>query len=96
MRPCSAYVTAVAAGGRRPPGTPELKVVHTALHGVGDATLRAALDAAGWPAPVPVAAQREPDPDFPTVPYPNPEAAGRARPGPRDRRAGRRRPGAGQ
>ena len=72
----SAYVTAVAAGGRRPPGTPELKVVHTALHGVGDATVRAALDAAGWPPPVSVAAQREPDPDFPTVPYPNPEEPG--------------------
>ena len=71
-----AYVTAVAAGGRRPAGTPELKVVHTALHGVGDATLRAVLAAAGWPAPAPVAAQREPDPGFPTVPYPNPEAPG--------------------
>ena len=34
----SAYVTAVAAGGRRPAGAPGLKVVHTALHGVGDAT----------------------------------------------------------
>jgi phosphomannomutase len=72
----SAYVTAVAAGGRRPAGAPGLKVVHTALHGVGDATLRAVLDAAGWAAPVPVAAQREPDPDFPTVPYPNPEEPG--------------------
>jgi phosphomannomutase len=72
----SAYVTAVAAGGRRPAGAPGLKVVHTALHGVGDATLRAVLDAAGWPAPVPVAAQREPDPAFPTVPYPNPEEPG--------------------
>jgi phosphomannomutase len=72
----AAYVTSVAARGRRAPGTPELKVVHTALHGVGDATLRAVLAAAGWPSPVPVAAQREPDPDFPTVPYPNPEAPG--------------------
>ena len=72
----SAYVRAVAAGGRRPPGTPELKVVHTALHGVGDATVRAALAAAGWPAPVPVTAQRTPDPAFPTVPYPNPEEPG--------------------
>jgi phosphomannomutase len=71
-----AYVAAVAAGGRRAPGTPELKVVHTALHGVGDATLRAVLAAAGWPEPVPVTAQRQPDPDFPTVPYPNPEAPG--------------------
>jgi phosphomannomutase len=72
----SAYVTAVAADGRRPAGAPGLKVVHTALHGVGDATLRAVFDAAGWPPPVPVAAQREPDPAFPTVPYPNPEEPG--------------------
>ena len=72
----SAYVTAVAAGGRRPAGTPLLKVVHTALHGVGDATVRAVLAAAGWPDPVPVAEQRQPDPDFPTAPYPNPEAPG--------------------
>ena len=71
-----AYVTEVAAGGRRPPGAPGLTVVHTALHGVGDATLRAVLAAAGWPEPVPVAAQRQPDPGFPTVPYPNPEVPG--------------------
>jgi phosphomannomutase len=71
-----AYVAAVAAGGRRPAGAPELKVVHTALHGVGDATLRAVLSRAGWPGPVPVTAQRQPDPEFPTVPYPNPEAPG--------------------
>jgi phosphomannomutase len=76
-----AYVTAVAAGGRRAggglaAGAPGLKVVHTALHGVGDVTLRAVLAAAGWPAPVPVAAQQKPDPAFPTVPYPNPEEPG--------------------
>ena len=71
-----AYVTQVAARDRRPPGSRELNVVHTALHGVGDATLRAVLAAAGWPDPVPVAAQRQPDPAFPTVPYPNPEAPG--------------------
>jgi phosphomannomutase len=70
------YVAAVAAGGRREPGGPPLTVVHTALHGVGDVTLRAVLDAAGWPAPVSVAEQRLPDPAFPTVPYPNPEAPG--------------------
>jgi phosphomannomutase len=77
-----AYVTAVAAGGRpiaagdAGPDGRELRVVHTALHGVGDATLRAVLAAAGWPPPVPVDAQRRPDPGFPTVPYPNPEASG--------------------
>ena len=94
-----AYVTAVApraAGRGRPGGRRPLTVVHTALHGVGDATLRAVLAAAGWPAPVPVAAQQQPDPGFPTVPYPNPEAPGvldlaRAA----AERAGRR-PGAGQ
>ena len=66
----------MAAGGRRAPGTPELKVVHTALHGVGDATLRAVLATAGWPQPLPVTAQQRPDPAFPTLPYPNPEAPG--------------------
>jgi phosphomannomutase len=71
-----AYVAVVAAGGRRPADAPGLQVVHTALHGVGDATLRAVLAAAGWPAPLPVSAQRQPDPRFPTVPYPNPEAPG--------------------
>ena len=72
----SAYIAAVAAGDRRPGPGPGLKVVHTALHGVGDGTLRAVLASAGWPAPVPVAAQQQPDPAFPTVPYPNPEAPG--------------------
>jgi phosphomannomutase len=70
------YVAAVAAGGRRAPGAPGLKVVHTALHGVGDATLREVLAAAGWPEPAGVAAQQWPDAAFPTVPYPNPEAPG--------------------
>ncbi len=70
------YVAAVAAAGRRPPGSRDLKVVHTALHGVGDVTLREVLAVAGWPAPISVAAQRRPDPAFPTVPYPNPEAPG--------------------
>jgi phosphomannomutase len=63
-------------GATRAAAAAPLKVVHTALHGVGDATLRAVLAAAGWPEPVPVAAQRLPDPGFPTVPYPNPEAPG--------------------
>jgi phosphomannomutase len=71
-----AYVTAVAARGRPPAGAPRLKVVHTALHGVGDATFRAVLTAAGWPPPIPVTAQQQPDPTFPTAHYPNPEEPG--------------------
>jgi phosphomannomutase len=74
----TAYVLAVADadGGRPAPVVKQLKVVHTALHGVGDATLRAVFEQAGWPAPIPVTAQQEPDPHFPTAHYPNPEIPG--------------------
>jgi phosphomannomutase len=71
-----AYVAAVAAHGHGAPGMRQLKVVHTAMHGVGDGTLRAVLATAGWPAPVPVVAQQRPDAAFPTLPYPNPEEPG--------------------
>ncbi len=92
----SAYVTAVAAGRRRPlaadarqaaggratadgggpAAEPGLKVVHTALHGVGDATLRAVLASAGLAGPGAGCRPAAPDPAFPTVPYPNPEEPG--------------------
>ncbi len=64
-------VTVVAADTPR-----DVTVVHTALHGVGSETVRRAFVAAGYPEPIPVASQAEPDPMFPTVSFPNPEEPG--------------------
>ncbi|WP_370085141.1 phospho-sugar mutase [Streptacidiphilus sp. MAP12-16] len=59
------------------PHTPrDLSVVYTPLHGVGRDTLLSAFKRAGFPTPSTVTAQGDPDPDFPTVSFPNPEEPG--------------------
>ena len=54
----------------------QLKIVYTAMHGVGKETVEAVFKKAGFPPPIMVTEQVEPDPAFPTVAFPNPEEPG--------------------
>jgi phosphomannomutase len=54
----------------------DLRIVLTPMHGVGGETAKAVLKAAGFTDVTLVAEQAEPDPDFPTVSFPNPEEPG--------------------
>ena len=70
-----AYVVKAAAVVH-PGGPRALSIVLTPLHGVGGGTAVRALVEAGFTAPYVVAEQEAPDPDFPTVAFPNPEEPG--------------------
>jgi phosphomannomutase len=54
----------------------DLTYVYTAMHGVGYELFRRVLTNAGFPEPISVPEQQKPDPDFPTVSFPNPEEPG--------------------
>ncbi len=69
-----ALVASAAAGGSGP--RPGLNVVYTPMHGVAGNLMLRAIRQAGFTRPHVVAAQAEPDPDFPTVAFPNPEEPG--------------------
>jgi len=57
-------------------GSPPLTVVYTPLHGVAGSLMLRAIERANLAVPHVVKAQADPDPDFPTVAYPNPEEPG--------------------
>ena len=69
-----AYVEAVVA--LPADGPRDLVAVYTPMHGVGRDTLVEAVSRAGFPPLHVVREQAEPDPDFPTVAFPNPEEPG--------------------
>ncbi len=71
----SAYLDACAALAL-PDSPREVRVAYTPMHGVGGDTVLQVLARAGYPAPAVVAAQFSPDPQFPTVAFPNPEEPG--------------------
>ncbi|KAI9056683.1 phosphoglucomutase first 3 domain-containing protein [Trametes sanguinea] len=53
-----------------------LKFVNTSMHGVSDPAMTKAFALFGLPKYIPVVAQQKPDPEFPTVKFPNPEEKG--------------------
>ncbi len=54
----------------------QIKVAFTPMHGVGQETFDACMKEAGFNPSINVAEQTKPDPDFPTVSFPNPEEPG--------------------
>ncbi len=64
------------AAGLAGDGPRDLSLVYTPLHGVGGTSVVQVLETAGFDAPSIVEQQEQPDPDFPTVAFPNPEEPG--------------------
>ena len=67
------YVKRTSALAPRPG---DLKIVYTAMHGVGTETIQRVFNHAGFATLILVDEQCTPDPDFPTVAFPNPEEPG--------------------
>ena len=80
----SEIAAAVLAGLPQRPDAPgialgsdtDLRIVYTAMHGVGAAVAQRVFTATGLPRVIPVIEQLHPDGAFPTVDFPNPEEPG--------------------
>ncbi|HVB42332.1 MAG TPA: phospho-sugar mutase [Streptosporangiaceae bacterium] len=72
----TAYLDASCAASPAPRGSAWLRYIYTPLHGVAGRLATRAFEQAGFPPPDIVEAQFEPDPDFRTVAFPNPEEPG--------------------
>jgi phosphomannomutase len=70
------YLRDVASSLPAPSGDRDIRIVYTAMHGVGGRFVTAALGRFGFKNVQPVARQYEPDGTFPTVAFPNPEEPG--------------------
>jgi phosphomannomutase len=71
IAPLTSYLGALPAVQAGP-----VRIAYTPLHGVGGAAFLTGLANSGFGDIHVVAEQAEPDPDFPTVPFPNPEEPG--------------------
>jgi phosphomannomutase len=71
-----AYLDAICALTPAPASAAWLRFVYTPLHGVAGQLALRAFEQAGLPGPDVVAAQLQPDPEFPTLTFPNPEEPG--------------------
>jgi phosphomannomutase len=69
------YLKSALLAGGKSDGT-ELKIVYTPMHGVGWSAIEPLFEASGSEALIPVPEQVEPDGNFPTVAFPNPEEKG--------------------
>jgi len=70
------YIDKVVALRRHPEAPTDLTIVYTPLHGVGRRWVEAAFSQAGFESLVTVPRQADPDGEFPTVAFPNPEEKG--------------------
>ncbi len=72
----AAYLDAICGASPAPKGAAWLRFTYTPLHGVAGRLALRAFEQAGFAAPDVVEAQFDPDPDFRTVRFPNPEEPG--------------------